>query len=104
VMDVQAGFLELVDDPGPVVDRAAAALDATRRAGHPVVHLRVAFPPGGPPLPAANPHGRAAVRGRMVGACSPSTPASSPPRSTWAEAYGMAPNCRSPASPRPGTM
>jgi nicotinamidase-related amidase len=66
VMDFQAGFLELFDDPGPVVDRAAAVLDATRRAGRPVVHLRVAFPRGGPPVPAANRMFGQQFRGRMA--------------------------------------
>ncbi|WP_328305077.1 hypothetical protein [Actinomycetospora sp. NBC_00405] len=58
VMDFQAGFPDLFDEPAPVVERVAAALEATRGAGAPVVHLRVAFPPDGPPVPRAN---------RMVG-------------------------------------
>jgi hypothetical protein len=33
IMDFQGGFLGLFDDPGPVVARAAAALDAARRTG-----------------------------------------------------------------------
>jgi nicotinamidase-related amidase len=66
VMDFQAGFLDLFDDPSGVVDRAAAVLAATREAGRPVVHLRVAFPSHGPPVPAANRMFGQQFRGRMV--------------------------------------
>jgi nicotinamidase-related amidase len=66
IMDFQGGFLGLFDDPGPVVAQAAAALDAARRAGTPVVHLRVAFPPDGPPVPAANRMFGQQFRGRML--------------------------------------
>ncbi|MDD7917795.1 cysteine hydrolase family protein [Actinomycetospora callitridis] len=66
VMDFQAGFLDLFDESEPVVARAAAALEATRRAAGPVVHLRVAFPPDGPPVPRANRMFGEQFRGRMV--------------------------------------
>jgi nicotinamidase-related amidase len=65
-MDFQGGFLGLFEDPGPVVARAAAVLDAARRAGTPVVHLRVALPPDGPPVPAANRMFGQQFRGRML--------------------------------------
>ncbi|WP_433783562.1 cysteine hydrolase [Actinomycetospora sp. CA-101289] len=66
VMDFQAAFLDLFDDPAGVVDRAAGVLAATRDAGRPVVHLRVAFPPVGPPVPAANRMFGQQFRGRMI--------------------------------------
>lgn len=66
VMDFQAGFLGLFDDPGPVIGRATVALDAARSAARPVVHLRVAFPSDGAPVPAANRMFGQQFRGRMV--------------------------------------
>ncbi|CAA9237417.1 MAG: hypothetical protein AVDCRST_MAG54-1332 [uncultured Actinomycetospora sp.] len=66
VMDFQAGFLDLFDDPSGVVDRTAAVLAAAREAGRAVVHLRVAFPPGGSPVPAANRMFGQQFRGRMI--------------------------------------
>jgi nicotinamidase-related amidase len=66
VMDFQAGFLDLLDDPDPVVGAAGRALTAYRDAGRPVVHLRVAFPPDGPPVPEANRMFGQLFRGRMV--------------------------------------
>lgn len=65
-MDFQAGFLNLFDDAAPVVDAAARALGAYRDAGRPVVHLRVAFAPGAPPVPEANRMFGQLFRGRMV--------------------------------------
>jgi nicotinamidase-related amidase len=46
VMDVQCGIAKCY--PGDVVDRAAEAVGAARRAGIPVIFVRAAFRPGHP--------------------------------------------------------
>ena len=48
VMDMQQGIVERLDPDGAVLARCAAAADAARRAGVPVVFVRVAFRPGYP--------------------------------------------------------
>ena len=52
VMDMQQGIVERLDPDGTVLARCRAAADAARRAGVPVVFVRVAFRPG---YPEANP-------------------------------------------------
>lgn len=54
IMDVQRGIVERYgDDPG-YLKRLSGAIDAARRAGHPVIYVTVAFRPGFPEVSARN--------------------------------------------------
>jgi nicotinamidase-related amidase len=53
VMDVQRGIADRYDETD-VVDRAAAAVEAARGAGVPVIFVRVAFRPGHPEVSVRN--------------------------------------------------
>jgi nicotinamidase-related amidase len=46
VMDMQNGIVERIDGDGSVLARVGAAVTAARRAGVPVIFVRVAFRPG----------------------------------------------------------
>ncbi len=48
VMDMQQGIVARLDPDGTVLARCTAAVDAARRAGVPVVFVRIAFRPGYP--------------------------------------------------------
>jgi nicotinamidase-related amidase len=54
VMDAQVGVAGRLGADPPVLDRLAAALDAARAAGLPVIFVRVAFRPGYPEVAASN--------------------------------------------------
>jgi nicotinamidase-related amidase len=65
LMDLQRNIVERYPDP-VVLDRAAAAADAARAAGVPVVYVRVAFREGAPEVAPSN-RRFAAVKARATG-------------------------------------
>jgi len=55
VMDVQTGIVErLVDDCGALLEAVGLAVSAARRAGVPVVYVRIGFRPGAPEISRRN--------------------------------------------------
>jgi nicotinamidase-related amidase len=72
VMDVQEGVVEMLEDPAPLLERAAAATRAARAAGGArVIYVKVGFRPGYPEVHSRNRSSAAISQsGRLTGAAS----------------------------------